>query len=109
MNNKLIERKIDRQIGGRQMILKISNGPGWRYFDGIEDVEVYDSTYEDTRIDCPTEYMLNTQNDTAKARNEMFVKVIKLFKNGSMYRRLVIDTNNVYLMNNEGKTLERIN
>jgi hypothetical protein len=102
------------------MIVKISNGPGWRYFDGIEDVGVYDSSYKDARnIDCPTEYMTSIQNGSSiclptdgsrtSADDEMFVKVIKLFKNGSMYKRLVIDTNFAYLMNNEGKTIERLN
>ena len=92
------------------MIVKISTGLGWRFFDGIDDFEIYQDNYADARrCDTPTEYMSENMPKSAKPDNEILCKVIKLYKDGNLYRRIVIETNFAYLLNNEGKTIERIN
>jgi hypothetical protein len=92
------------------MIVKISSGPGWRYFDGIADVEIYQDNYANAKINnTPTEYMLEGFPKLDKPDKEIFVHILKLYKDGNLYRIIVIGVNFAYLLNDEGKTIERIN
>ncbi len=88
------------------MILKIQIYNGWSYFDNIDRVEVYEverSLKDDSS--CPTHCMFETFGEKATK----LIKVIMLFTKGVMTDRIKVDLNSVYLMSNEGKTIERIN
>lgn len=88
------------------MILKICTGNGWRFISDVSEVEVNPSTKDvDTDYPCQNIFV----ND-----KERYIKVIKYFINHKGDTRdlanwIKIDDVKVYLLNDEGKTVERLN
>lgn len=87
------------------MILKISTGKGWRFIANVVEVEVNPST-KDVETDYPCQHIY--VKDT-----ERYIKVIKYWTKGLELHNLAnfikIDDVQVYLLNDEGKTVERLN
>jgi len=92
------------------MILKISTESGWRFIDNVEDVFIHQDSADNIAAqgnDCPTEWMDFDKHLPVDMERDY--KVLKLKKNDSLCNRIVIKNNTVYLLNDEGKTIERIN
>ena len=89
------------------MIMKVQMNCGWKFFDKIETVEVIETTVKNAQdADLNKQFMLMRSiiidNDS--------VKKIYMFKAEQILAQvIVVDVNNVYLLNDEGKTIERIN
>jgi len=88
------------------MILKIEWCNGWLFqdkFERLEIIEVSKKEAEERRIN--KQFVIKR----AKEDNDR-VKMINLFKEGcDLFQVIVIDINQAYLLNDEGKTIERIN
>ena len=85
------------------MIVKVETKQGWIFFDYVEHFEVYEQQRnEDSSSDCPTQCLL--MNENAK-----FIKILYLAREKQDNWRLKVDDNQVYLINDIGKTIERIN
>jgi len=89
------------------MIMKVQMNCGWKFFDKIETVEVIETTVKNAQdADLNKQFMLMRSiiidNDS--------VKKIYMFKAEQILAQvIVVDVNNVYLLNDNGKTIERIN
>lgn len=93
------------------MILKISTESGWRFMDNVEDVFVNQDTAKNIcgqGNDCPTEWM-DGHDNLPREEVEELRKCFNISKNGELFKRIVIKNNTVYLLNDEGKTIERLN
>jgi len=87
------------------MILKICTGTGWRFIDKIKNVEVNESTKQsDEQFNSQCYYVNEKQNN---------IKVITVFIDNDYFLssnlRIKVDVAQVYLLNDAGKTIERIN
>ena len=84
------------------MILKIGTGLGWRFIDNVLDVEINPDTKQ-TDNDFPCQhYFIN--NKTNK------IQLIGYrTKTDSPMDFIKVDDVPVYLLNNEGKTVDRLN
>jgi len=87
------------------MIVKIHTKHGWRFIDKIKNVEVNESTKQsDEQFNSQCYYTNEKQNN---------IKVITAFIDDDSFLprhlRIKIDEGEVYLLNDEGKTIERIN
>lgn len=91
------------------MILKISRELDWRFIDKIEDAFVsHDSGDNIAQCnDCMTEWLDYDKNQPID--QVKIYKTITLSKNGELFKRIVIGKHIVYLLNDEGKTVERLN
>jgi hypothetical protein len=87
--------------------MKVQMNCGWKFFDKIETVEVIETTVKNAQdADLNKQFMLMRSiiidNDS--------VKKIYMFKAEQILAQvIVVDVNNVYLLNDNGKTIERIN
>jgi hypothetical protein len=93
------------------MILKISTESGWRFMDNVEDVFVHQDTVKNIigqGNDCPTQWMDEHKNLPREELVELY-KCFTISKNGELFKRIVIKNNIVYLLNDENKTIERLN
>lgn len=96
------------------MILKIELPDGWHYIDGIESFEISHTTKADLdktleKTGCPTAYFtLEALDPKAPVRSEIF-KLIRYWGSKERFARLVVDFGKVYLLNDEGKTIEKLN
>jgi len=90
------------------MILKVNIGNGWMFISNLYKTEYREMTKVDAQnLPINKEFYCRNQGiDSA----ETWVKVHYLFVNGiGLHKVIVTDTNEVYLLNDEGKTIERIN
>jgi len=94
------------------MIVKIGMLHGWRFIDRVEFFEINQTTHLELKQEedkeqsgCPVGFMLF--NRTCNPGD--VIKVLKIWKRNNYFEKLVIDVNNVYILNDEGKTVERIN
>ena len=87
------------------MILKILGSKGEQFiYSEISDIETFVRSFEDLKRDEHHKLWLIDENSSKKD-----YKIIKIFRNNELDIRLVIDEFcKVYLMNNEGKTIERL-
>jgi len=94
------------------MIVKIGTMQGWKFFDEVETFEINQTTNEDLKKEedkensgCPVGFMVlnHSYKDTD------IIKVLKIWRRNNYFEKIVIDVNNVYILNDEGKTIERIN
>jgi len=95
------------------MIVKISSGRsgGWIFYDKLDEILVYPTSMKDEVSEiiehsCPTEWRTIEEHADTDLK---FLKVLKLISNGEIKKRIIIDINKVYLMSDEGKTVERLN
>lgn len=92
------------------MIVKISTTAGWRFIDKVEDVFIHQDSGDNIAAqgnDCPTEWMDGDKNIPVDLVRSY--KVITLHKDGELFKRIVIKENLIYLLNDAGKTIERLN
>lgn len=90
------------------MIVKVERLNGWRYFDNIDNIAIQTIKQEDIIVDVyspPTQFICLTKGE----KKTYYNKILDFFVKETLIFRLVIDLNEVYLMNDEGKTIERIN
>jgi len=80
---------------------------GWVFYDCVEHIEIrQEERQQEENIDCPTYSLLMT--DDSKTVGHLYM--VQMFPGGSRESlTLKVDYNEVYLLNNEGKTIERIN
>lgn len=72
--------------------LKCGNQHGWRYVDNVQDIKAYKGYNKDPD------------------GNSIFFMRLELLKDEAiLYDTLIINCEQVYLMNDEGKTIERLN
>jgi len=89
------------------MIVKTEMTGGWMFFDNVETVEIIETTVKNAQ-DSQVNKQFILMRD--KSADNDLVKKIYLFKAEQILAQvIVVDTNNVYLLNDEGKTIERIN
>jgi len=94
------------------MIIKIATLYGWKFIDGVETFEINQTSHEELKKEedisksgCPVGYMVFDKG----RREGMILKVLKIWKKNNYFEKIVIDVNNVYILNDEGKTIERLN
>jgi hypothetical protein len=97
-----IKKWIDNKPFKGQMLHEVEERN--YFFDGFDRVDVKRVTSEERNLikNVPTEYI----------KEALMPKEVKatLFKNGEVIKQLIIDfTCGIYLMSNEGKTIERLN
>jgi hypothetical protein len=86
------------------MIVKVESQSGWGVFEA-NHVEYF----EDKKINCDyPSTMCPTSYYGKKIPDDYLVKVVLLYKNDQLIQR-IIATQTIYLLNDEGKTIERIN
>ena len=89
------------------MIVKTEMTGGWMFFDNVETVEIIETTVKNAQ-DSQVNKQFILMRD--KPTDNDLVKKIYLFKAEQILSQvIVVDANNVYLLNDEGKTIERIN
>lgn len=85
------------------MIVKVRTRQGWIFFDYVEHFEIFEvERNQDENSDCPTQCLLMREESK-------FIKVLYLARERGDNWRLKIDDNPAYLLNVEGKTVERVN
>jgi len=89
------------------MILKIIDEEGNQYiYSDICEVTVGIMTQEELDKDTYNKSYIVSKN----SKKGNFTRMFRLFKNDTLYQRIVVDSFvKVYLMNDEGKTIERLN
>ena len=94
------------------MIVKIGTLHGWKLIDNVETFEINQTTHAELKqqedieqSSCPVGFMVFDKG----RREDMVIKVLKIWKRNNYFEKIVIDVNNVYLLNDEGKTIERLN
>jgi len=95
------------------MIVKVQLSRGWMFISEVYQIETEDMTKDKAiALDFNKEFYC-TKNGEEKDLKTDWVKLINIFTKISTEQRLdkviVVDTNKVYLLNNEGKTIERLN
>ena len=100
------------------MILKIATGVGWRYFDGIDDVtttvakNVKDVTYDDLFLWVNTikpNGDLKPEGSLGQTGQTVVQLLVRKHRGDRIEEKLYLADLAVYLMSDEGKTIERIN
>jgi len=90
------------------MILKFQQFNGWVYISDLTKIETKQMLKEDAlalAINKESYCMNEKQGD-----NSVWVQLHYLFTKGEGFNKIVVtDINQVYLLNDEGKTIERIN
>ena len=90
------------------MILKFQTYGGWVFISDLDKVETKEMLKKDAQdlIINKEFYCMNEKKDD----NSVWVKLHYLFTRRDGFDKLVVtDINQVYLLNDEGKTIERIN
>lgn len=91
------------------MILKISLYNGWHYISKVENFQISDTDFsklkQDEQEGVQEAYLLY---DTGR-REDRTLKLLRINIGLFNFERIVLDVNQVYLMSDEGKTIERIN
>jgi len=94
------------------MIVKIGTLHGWKFFDEVETFEINETTHlelkqqeDKDQSGCPVGFMVFDKG----RREDMVIKVLRIWRRNNYFEKIVIDVNNVYILNDEGKTIERIN
>ena len=93
------------------MILKIFNGIGWLVYDKIKELQYINEEVklDNTKSSLPEEetiyIVLGGEHPVQKG--DTIVKIFALFEDGK--EKNIIATQSVYLCNDEGKTIEKIN
>ena len=90
------------------MILKFQQHNGWVFISNLYKVETKDMLNKEAEDLCINKefYCMNEK----EGDKSVWVKLHYLFMNGIGFDKIIItDINQVYLLNDEGKTIERIN
>lgn len=92
------------------MILKFYGGSGWVFISELNKVEIRQMTQlEAVQLDINKQFYC-LKGVKEKDLNNVTVNVYYLFsKSLGLDKVLVMDSNQCYLLNDEGKTIERIN
>ncbi len=91
------------------MVLKICNGEGWVFVDKIAQLEYINGTVELNKSGSlkDTIYDLTFGGDHPIGEIDSIAKMFVRFEDGK--EKNILATQPVYLLNNEGKTIEKIN
>ena len=92
------------------MILKFYGGSGWVFISELDKVEIRQMTrLKSVQLDFNKQfYCLKEVKE--KDLDDVLVNVCYLFtKSIGLDKVIVMDSNQCYLLNDEGKTIERIN
>ena len=94
------------------MIVKIGTLHGWKLIDNVETFEINQTTHAELKQEedieqsgCPVGFMVFDKG----RREDAVIKVLKIWKRNNYFEKIVIDVNNVYILNDAGKTIERLN
>ena len=92
------------------MILKIGNGNEWSYIDNITSLNITNKKKEDYPI-APRVYFIPSCDGGEPAIDKEFILTRKNDTEGKMeWQRLyLISAPFIYILSDEGKTIERIN
>ena len=98
------------------MIVKIGTLHGWKLIDNVETFEINQTTHAELKQEedieqsgCPIGFMLLKKTKQPGDNDNEYIKVLKIWKRNNYFEKIVIDVNNVYILNDEGKTIERLN
>ena len=94
------------------MIVKIGLQDGWHFVDNVEKFQIYQRTHAEFKreedieqSECPIQFLVFDKG----RREDQIIKVLRIWLRNNYFEKIVVDINNIYLLNDEGKTIERIN
>lgn len=91
------------------MILKFMSGNGWIFISDLTKVETK-SMKRTEAVNLSINKEFHCYKDPADLNSDTWVKLYYLFfRNIGFDKLIVVDTNETYLLNDEGKTIERLN